>query len=689
MNNTDIFPQIKIERPLYQKDQLREQLRYEDTKKNLLSHCCGEKLRFKRIITKAVPSIRWLGNYDWKGDATSDLIAGITCAIMHIPQGMAYALLGNVPPVVGIYMAVFPVLVYVIFGTSRHNSMGTFSIACLMTGKAVLEHSDPAYFKDLDVLEASSNTTDVSTGYTPIQVATTVTFVAAVVQLAMYFLRLGAASALLSDMLVNAFTAGAAVQVVSTQIKDLLGISLPRYKGYFALVYTVIDIIKNLEKANHVAILISVIAILILCINNEILKPIVAKRTSIPIPIELVAVVSGTLISQYFFLSENYGIKAIGDIPTGLPEPALPPLSLFKDVFLDGTATAIVSYVTSLSLAMMWAQKVDYEVDANQELLAMGASNIVGSLFSCMPVCASLSRSMIQLVVGGKTQLVSIIASVILVGILLWLGPFFEPLPRCVLASVIVVSLKGMLMQVKDIKKFWKLSKLDAAVWIMTFFTVVLVGMDVGLLVGVAMSLISIFIFSFKPYTCLLGSVPHTDLYLDITKYKGAKEIDGMKLFHYSGGLNFATKNIFRDELYKLVDLNPQKEHINRKKLEATQKKLENSTKTFNEKKLVKLSGKINMTLKCVIMDFSSLSYIDPSGVSMLQNVIESFRKLNVSFYIAGCSDRVYDTMVKCDLVGNGSEAIKIFPSIHDAVECVSFILGIHSAVEDGISRIT
>ncbi|KAG5871065.1 hypothetical protein JTB14_030573 [Gonioctena quinquepunctata] len=685
------FPQIRIDRPLYQNDQLREDLGYEKPKGNLLSKCCQEKPTIKSIISTTIPVTGWLPQYEWKRDIISDLVSGFTVAIMHIPQGMAYALLGNVPPVVGMYMAFFPVLVYFFLGTSRHNSMGTFSIACLMTGKAVLEHSDPSLLRYLDLGSVMRNSTsDVvvdGSGYTPIQVACAVTFVSALVQLAMYFLRLGAASALLSEMLVNAFTAGAAVQVIATQVKDLFGLSLPGSKGYFTVPKTAYSIVMNIGNVNYAALVISTISICIISFNNEVLKPLLAKRTSIPIPIELIAVVSGTLLCQGFNLSETYHIRTVGNIPTGLPVPALPPFSLMPAIFVDGFTTAIVSYVITLSLALMLAQKADYEVDANQELLAMGAGNVVGSLFSCMPVCASLSRSMIQQVVGGKTQIVSVVSCFLIVAILLWIGPFFEPLPRSVLASIIVVSLKGMLMQIGDVVKFWKQSKLDAILWIVTFLTVVFVGMDIGLLVGVIMSLVTIFILSFKPYTCLLGLVPHTDIYLDVNRYKGTKEVDGIKIFHYCGGLNFATKNIFRDDLFKLVEVNPQKEHIYRTKLARRQKKMMD-VKNIDDGKIKKLQSKINTTLKYIIVDFSSVSYIDPSGVSMLDNVIKAFDKLQISFFIAGCSDRVYNAMERCGLIPKEKipGKIRTFPSVHDAVQYTTFRLG--SEMDVCISRI-
>ncbi|XP_056632709.1 sulfate transporter-like [Diorhabda sublineata] len=662
---------IKIERPLYEHNQLRQNFRYEKDKKNLIHRLCPGKVSIRKIVTRTIPVLKWLPKYDWKKDFLADLASGYTVAVMHIPQGMAYALLGNVPPVVGIYMAIFPVLVYFFFGTSKHASMGTFSIACLMTGKAVLEHADQSF---LETTASGNNdtVTVISVGYTPIQVATAVTFVTSVVQLIMYCLRLGAVTALLSDVLVKSFTCGAAFQIVATQIKDLIGVDMPSFKGNFITVKILKIVFEELNEVNWAAVIISAIAIIVLVINNEILKPIIAKKSSVPIPIELIVVIIGTLCSQYLNLQKVYDLKVIGDIPKGFPQPEFPPLPLLSKIITDGISTSIVSYAITISLMMILAQKGNYEVDANQELLAMGLGNAAGSCFSCMPFCASLSRSMIQEVVGGKTQLVSVISSILLTVTLLWIAPFFEPLPKCVLASVIVVSLKSMLIQVTELIQFWKMSKLDAVVWIATFLSVAFVSMEIALLVGIGLSLTSIILTNFKPYTCLLGSVPNTDIYLDINKYKKAVEIVGIKIFHYCGSLNFVTRTTFRNQLYKLIELNPQKEKILRTKLDKLKIKMAESALNDHKDKMKKLQRKINSEIKCIVLDFSSVSGLDACGAAMLKNEINEFEKLNITLYIAACSDRVYNLLEKCDLVSKEKNSLRVFFSIHDAVETAS-----------------
>lgn len=177
-------------------------------------------------------------------------------------------------------------------------------------------------------------------------------------------------------------------------------------------------------------LLISVGTIVIMVVNNELLKPRMAKKTKFPIPMELIVILVGALIAKFVDLEDTYNVIPVGFIPTGLPGPILPKFDLWKELLVDAFAIAVVSYSVSISLALIFAQKMNYEIDFNQELLAMGSANIVGSFFACFPVSAALARSVIQQLLGGKTQLASIVSAMIICSVLLWIGSFFEILPR-------------------------------------------------------------------------------------------------------------------------------------------------------------------------------------------------------------------------------------------------------------------
>lgn len=246
----------------------------------------------------------------------------------------------------------------------------------------------------------------------------------------MAFLRLGALANLLSDPLVNGFTTAAAIHVIVTQLKDLIGVPLPKHKGAFKLVYTVYYFFKSMPEANVAVVIFSACVILCMSICNEVLKPWLSKKCRFPLPAELLAVVSGTLLCRYLNLEERYDIKTVGQIPLGLPPPEFPPLGLFPLVFVDSIAIAVVSYSIVVSMGLIFAKKHAYEIFPNQELFAMGISNIVGGCFQCIPIACSLSRSLMQDQTGGVTQIASLISAGLIMSILLWCSPFFETLPK-------------------------------------------------------------------------------------------------------------------------------------------------------------------------------------------------------------------------------------------------------------------
>ncbi|XP_076685631.1 prestin isoform X2 [Andrena cerasifolii] len=644
-----ITAELTVRRPVYQQDELNHLCKYVKPKeaffKSISSRC--KKIQPLKALKSSIPLIGWLSAYNWKSDILGDLIAGITVAVMHIPQGMAYAILGNVPPIVGIYMAFFPVLVYLFLGTSRHNSMGTFALICMMTGKVVTTYSSQEHFASNSTVAEKDLSSSMNHGYSPVEVATAVTFTVALIQLGMYVLRLGVIASLLADSLVSGFITAAAMHVFTSQVKDLLGLrNLPKRKGPFKLILTYVDVLNNIDDVNAVAILLSCVTIVVLVANN-LLKPKVAKLSPFPIPIEMLAVVIGTALSVYVDLEDAYGIVTVGHIPVGLPIPAMPPLSLVPNILLDSFVITMVSYTISMSMALIFAQKLSYEVDSNQELVAQGVGNLVGSFFSCMPFTASLSRSLIQQTVGGRTQLASLISCGILISVLLWIGPFFEPLPRCVLASIIVVALKGMLMKVTEFKKFWKLDRTDGVIWGVTFGTVVLLDVEYGLLIGIVLCIGKLILFSVNPYTCTLALVPGTELYLDIKRYKGAVELPGIKIFHYSGSLNFASRQQFRDKVYKAAGLIPRRE----------------TSGSFRHDELREIKK-----LRNLILDFTGLSHIDLAGATTLGNLINEYCDIDIPVYVAGCSGPVYEMMRKCNLFEYKGGLFAVFPTIADAV---------------------
>ncbi|KAI8441826.1 hypothetical protein MSG28_005512 [Choristoneura fumiferana] len=656
--------QFNIIRRVYQQDALNQDADYHEPVRPWKYHCkkfirdCGVDECVKGIL----PIIRWLPKYRIKDYAVGDLMAGATTAVMHIPQGMAYALLAEVAPVVGLYMAFFPVLIYVLFGTSPHISLGTFAVACLMSGKVVSTYAkmpEMENFTNATNITAFADTGDGAIEYTPAQVLSIVCLAVGIFQTCMWVLRLGAVSTLLSEPLVSGFTTGAAFFVLSSQLKDLFGVKVTKIQGNHKVILGTIEVAKALPLTNWAAFTTSVICCLVISLNNELLKPWVAKRCRVPVPIELLVIVVGTLVSKWVGLQSKYGMSLIGEIPTGFPAPTVPPIELLPTVALDAFTITMVTYTISMSMALIFASKEKYEVDANQELLALGASNVMGSFFSCAPICASLSRSYIQYQTGAKTCLTLVVSALLIMCVLLFLGPFFEDLPRCVLASIIVVSLKGMFMQVKELKRFWYLSKLDAAVWLITFIITTGINIDIGLAAGLLASVGALFVRSQKPYTCLLGRVLETDLYLDIKRYRAAEELPGIKIFHYCGGLNFATKNIFRETIFRKT---------------GYLKPIEPTVQSDEDNNMVKRDSyawdpTIGNRVHCVIIDASALSYVDVPGIKALLAVQKELVSSNITVLLAGANGPMLEMIDRYNALETTDRLqLDTFPTVHDAV---------------------
>lgn len=388
--------------------------------------------------------------------------------------------------------------------------------------------------------------------------------------------------------------------------------------------------------------------------NNEQLKPRIAKLCRFPIPIELMAVIGGTLLSRYMNLGEIYNVNLVGPIPTGLPEPHIPKVGLLSGIAMDALAIAIVSYSVLMSMAKTFAKKHAYEVRPNQELLATGLANIVGSFFSCMPTGCALARSVIQEQTGGKTQIASLVSATLILLVILFIGPFFEVLPRCVLSSIIVVALKAMLFQARNLKRFYLQDPLEAITWLITFFAVVLIDIDVGLLCGVAMSLVSIYWRGVRSHSCSLGVIPGTEIYVDLTSHGKAKRIPGIEIWRYCGSINFTSSAGVKKRLLEAVGGCNQNYNIKRTE-EGTVKELAQLT-----------PGDRDTGLRSVIFDVSCVNRMDFAACKSLLDMKSELKKMGLTFVIAGANDRVYDVLMHVFLMQR--DQIDLYVSVHDAV---------------------
>ncbi|KAF2360573.1 SLC26A/SulP transporter [Trinorchestia longiramus] len=626
--------------------------------------CSPERL--KAVIVRRVPILGWLPSYDFKNYLIGDAVAGLTVAILQIPLGMGFSLLANIPAIAGIYMAFFPVLVYAFFASSRHNSMGAFAVITLMTGKVVNEYA--TFPEDAAVnstaVQTAINTTILHPTYTPMEVATTVCFMAGVWSMVLGFLSLGSLTVFFNDMLVSGFSTGAAVHVMVSQLKDVFGIQVQQFSGPFKILYSVRDVIQKLPSSNVATIIISAVSMLILSLNNEQLKPRLAKFTKIPMPIELIVVIIGTTVSYFVHLNQEYDVTIVGEIPTGLPMPAMPAFSLASAVAVDSLVITIVTYAGTISLAKMFATKHDYEVDANQELYATGIGNMVSSFFSCAPMAVAIARVLIQDAAGGMTQMAGLVSAFAILWVLLFIGPVFAFLPKACLASIIIVALKDMLLKVIDMVKMWKISKADAMLWNVTVLAVVLIDVDLGLLVGVLVAISLLVVRGQHPIMARLGHVPDSDLYLDLKYYKKATEVDGIVIVSVDGPLHFANRDNFKENLVKASGINP----VQLKKMKDARAK-NNDTSSDDEDKQsdrAPFSPLLQHT-KFLLLDLKAVNACDAPAANYLARMHRTFNEVNISLCLAAASDKVMKSLEVTGAASTFGEG-GIFHTVHDAV---------------------
>ncbi|XP_078355239.1 prestin-like [Oculina patagonica] len=505
--------------------------------KTFKRHFFPTRCACQSVLQSWFPIVEWLPGYDIRRDLAHDVAGGLTVAVMHIPQGLAYALLASLPAVTGLYTAFVPILVYMAMGTSRHISLGTFAVVCLMVGSVVEREVESSISPTATTSPTnrppgssggaalrSSIYKQETNGSFPseedlldekkLEVAVALSMLVGLFQFVMGLLKLGFVAVYLSDPIISGFTTGAAILVLTSQVKHILGLTVPRYSGAFAVVKTYIFMFKNITLSVPGAIITGVVCILLL-VTLKYISEKLKHKMKFPIPAELIAVVLGTVVSYFVGLNEKFQVAVLGDIPKGLRVPSAPSFKLMGSIVPDALVIAIVIFATNVSLAKTFAKRNNYVIDSNQELIACGSANILGSFFSCFPVSGSLSRSVIQESIA-RTQLCSIPVVVVIILVLLFIAPLFFHLPKAILAAVVVVALKGLFRQFSRLVQLWRICKPDAVVWFATWLGVVLLGIDIGLGFGVVMALVVVIWKSSRPPAALLGQIPNTGIYRDL-----------------------------------------------------------------------------------------------------------------------------------------------------------------------------
>ncbi|XP_062892980.1 solute carrier family 26 member 10 isoform X1 [Mobula hypostoma] len=623
----------------------------------------------KQFWRRRLPFLTWLPRYKIKQWLIGDIIAGLTVGIIHIPQGMSFALLTSVAPIYGLYTSFFPVVLYMLFGTGRHVSTGTFAGISLMTGSVV------------ERLVPHQSGWNITTQEDPelekqrISVASAVTFLSGLMMICMFVLQLGFLSTYLSDPIVKAFTSGTAFHVTISQLNTMLGLRLPRFTGPFTLFKTLASLLGALAMTNIVELIISLICLSVLIPMKEINSRFQQKLRT-PIPIEIIMLIVATAVTFATSLDERCNVQIVGHIPAGFPSPQLPALGSIPNLVGDTVAITFVGYAVSVSLAMIYADKHRYKIDPNQELLAHGISNTVASFFTCFPSSASLATSNILESAGSHTQLAGFFTCLVVLAVLLLIGPLFYFLPKAVLACINITSLRQMFLQFQDLPQLWRVSRMDFMVWVVTWLAVITLNADLGLAVGVVFSMMTVIYRTQRADCSVLGQASNTEIYRPMEENSMCHEIPGLKILAYNAPIYYGNKSFFRDAMTRLIGLTQEKIKA-RAKTKKELKKINKMTVATIEKGLPRTAcssdkdtspaGDRQERIQSVIIDCSSIIFVDTAGARLFVQMCVECQKADLWVYLAECNKGVLRVLT-CSGLLEHLRPEQIFVTVHDAV---------------------
>nr|XP_025729028.1 prestin isoform X2 [Callorhinus ursinus] len=661
-----------VERPIFSHPVLHERLH----KKDKISDSIGDKLKqaftctpkkIRNIIYMFLPITKWLPAYKFKEYVLGDLVSGVSTGVLQLPQGLAFAMLAAVPPVFGLYSSFYPVIMYCFLGTSRHISIGPFAVISLMIGGVAVR-----LVPDDIVIPGGVNATNGTEARDAlrVKVAMSVTLLSGIIQFCLGVCRFGFVAIYLTEPLVRGFTTAAAVHVFTSMLKYLFGVKTKRYSGIFSVVYSTVAVLQNVRNLNVCSLGVGLMVFGLLLGGKEFNERFKEKLPA-PIPLEFFAVVMGTGISAGFNLEESYNVDVVGTLPLGLLPPANPDTSLFHLVYVDAIAIAIVGFSVTISMAKTLANKHGYQVDGNQELIALGLCNSIGSLFQTFSISCSLSRSLVQEGTGGKTQLAGCLASLMILLVILATGFLFESLPQ--------------------------------TIWLTTFVSSLFLGLDYGLITAVIIALLTVIYRTQSPSYKVLGQLPDTDVYIDIDAYEEVKEIPGIKIFQINAPIYYANSDLYSSALKRKTGVNPAfimgarrkamkkyaKEVGNANVANATVVKVdaevdgEDATKPEEEDDEVKYPPIVIKStvpeelqrfmppgdnIHTVILDFTQVNFIDSVGVKTLAGIVKEYGDVGIYVYLAGCSAQVVNDLTQNRFFENPALKELLFHSIHDAV---------------------
>lgn len=560
------------------------------------------KAGWRGAVAWAVPATEWLPR--WRGLLKRDAVAALGVWALLVPQSMAYATLAGVPPIYGLYAAVAGLVVYGLLGTSRELNVGPSSGVAVMTAATVA----PLAAGDGEAYLALSGALALVTG---------------LILLAGGLARLGFVAEFLACPVLAGYVVGLALTIIVSQLPALLGLPVPS-GGFFEKLWDLAGDAVDVSWSTAAVGVCSLALVLVL------------QRVAPRVPGALIVVILGVVATRALAL-DQHGVALIGALPTSLPELGLPdvPLSDFKRVLYGAAGVALLAYAESIAAARQFAGMRGYEVDANRELIAVGAANVGAGLAQGFPIDASVSRTTVGERLGQRSQLAGLLNAGLVVLAIVALGGFFADLPKATLAAIVIAAVLPLL-RTGALRRLWRLDVVDFALAVLCLVGVLLAGVLGGIVIAVIASLVALVYRSFTPHVAVLGRLRGGEEgdedygFRDLSRHLDGETYPGLVIFRFDQELFFANAAMFRDHIRELViDVEP--------------------------------------PVRTVIVDASAITYIDTTGLDMLGDLQKELGARGVELVFARLKGPVHDVFRKGEAVGT-IKPFRLFSTLRSAV---------------------
>jgi SulP family sulfate permease len=561
-------------------------------------------------LTAFLPIAGWLKTYT-REDFNSDVFAGIITAILLVPQGIAYAILAGLPPQLGLYAGILPPVAYALLGTSRTLSVGPASIAAIMIAGVL-------------------STPEIKALGDPLQSALILAAESGLIMLLMAFMRMGGLVNFISHPVLTGFTSGASILIIGSQLPQLAGLKSPAC-GFDGGCYR-----DYLLAYNPVTLVIGLAAVMMLVFFGKPLTALLKKSGVKPTLVTaagkcgpLLTVLLSTAAAAYWGLSAQHNVAVVGVVPPGFPAMGLDFMTIEKwRLLLPGAAfITLIAYVESIAIAKVTANLRSEKILPNQELIALGAANLIAAVSGGMTVAGGFSRTMVNFSAGARSQMAMLIAAALLALAVIFFSPLFEAIPKAALAAIILVAIIP-LARLGNIVHTWKYDRGDGMAEIATLLGVLVLGIEEGISLGIILTVAGYLRKTSRPHIAVVGRIPETGHYRNIKRHS-VETWQHLLLLRIDENITFANAGYIEDFI----------------------------TAELRRQALV----------KHVILIFTSVSDIDATALEALENLNHALQAAGKTLHLSEAKGPVLDKLEKTDFFTQLKPG-KVFFHTEDAV---------------------